>query len=664
MNSIRILFALVTALTAMPAINLLGQASAEKEKELVSKAHSLYIAEDYAGAGKIYSGLLSNHPDNSSWNYFYGVCVLKSTNKRTEAIPYLLKAAKAGDVPSMVHYYLAKAYQEERNFAEAIREYEQVKKNESRIFLNEYKIDMQMNMCQRAMEIDFAEADKLILSTAQENENEFYLNENFYKTKGRFLAILDRFTKGKTKDKFSKYIFVDGAGKWMVYSGPGKSGISEVFLARRKSHDSWEEPSAIKFEQGINFNKYNPTIADNGSTIYFSTDELGSVGGMDIFKTTYSFKSKTWSAPEQMDEPVNSPSDDFYYLPLPEGQKAVFCSNRNSPAGKIGVYAVNTNKPVRIVQPTVPQVVAVNEKKLFDENKMPPAVQHENSVDSGNNENLNNEVVITEAIPSYPANSGSTTQVSNSEKKSSISNSEPSQKTIAAIPDNPNVKPETLNGEVSLAIARLPRDIESSTKSSPITLKGFFYPIDEPKNMNAIIRAEKTNGNLISVESGTNPQSGEYSLQLPSGGNYTLKVEKEGVPVLETPVQFNADGAAEICRQIITYKDSSENRQLSIIGCENGQNKNSAINYAVQIGAFKQKPAEEVIAAFSKKGIIEITHLMKNDFRVFVTGLNADFYAALKKRKELLELGINDAFIVAISDNRFIPLEDALTASR
>jgi OOP family OmpA-OmpF porin len=68
------------------------------------------------------------------------------------------------------------------------------------------------------------------------------------------------------------------------------------------------------------------------STMYFSSDGWPGLGGLDIFKTNGELK--TWSVPENIGSPLNSGSDELYYVVNKNNKDdGFFVSNRQSSEG-------------------------------------------------------------------------------------------------------------------------------------------------------------------------------------------------------------------------------------------------------------------------------------------------------------------------------------------
>ena len=128
-----------------------------------------------------------------------------------------------------------------------------------------------------------------------------------------------------------------GSGDVIYFSAevPGGVGGKDIWKASKKS-GKW-----VKDNLGtvINTpgNEMFPFIRDD-SILYFASDGLPGMGGMDIFRSVYS-KGK-WSRPENMKPPVNSPADDVSIVfNAEESEEGLFTSNRPGGKGRDDIYS-------------------------------------------------------------------------------------------------------------------------------------------------------------------------------------------------------------------------------------------------------------------------------------------------------------------------------------
>jgi tetratricopeptide (TPR) repeat protein len=69
-----------------------------------------------------------------------------------------------------------------------------------------------------------------------------------------------------------------------------------------------------------------PFFDKNTKKIYYSTNRTETIGGFDVY-TALGF-GRFWNKPSNMSMPINSPADDYYFRLDPEGKKAIVSSNR------------------------------------------------------------------------------------------------------------------------------------------------------------------------------------------------------------------------------------------------------------------------------------------------------------------------------------------------
>lgn len=90
--------------------------------------------------------------------------------------------------------------------------------------------------------------------------------------------------------------------------------------------------AAINLGATVNgpFNEENPFLANDGQTLYFSSDNLNAIGGYDIFKTKFHPEAEQWEKPINLGIPINSAGDDKNFILSTDGLTGFFSSNRKS----------------------------------------------------------------------------------------------------------------------------------------------------------------------------------------------------------------------------------------------------------------------------------------------------------------------------------------------
>ncbi|GAB4235212.1 MAG: hypothetical protein Tsb0034_09270 [Ekhidna sp.] len=107
-----------------------------------------------------------------------------------------------------------------------------------------------------------------------------------------------------------------------------------------KDHETgkWGTPSLFATSINSEFNEDSPYLSPDESTIYFASDGHETMGGYDIFKSTYDSATQSWSEPVNLGFPVNSPDDEIHFKLNPDQTSGYFTSNRLNTYGDFDIF--------------------------------------------------------------------------------------------------------------------------------------------------------------------------------------------------------------------------------------------------------------------------------------------------------------------------------------
>ena len=124
---------------------------------------------------------------------------------------------------------------------------------------------------------------------------------------------------------------------------PNGKGGKDIWVSTRKT-------ASDNFGRALNAGAVINTPGDemfpfmrNDTSLYFSSNGHPGMGGLDIFRST--FTNGEWSKPVNLQVPVNSAGDDFAMVFHPEEDKGFFSSNRKGGKGSDDLYSF-INPPV------------------------------------------------------------------------------------------------------------------------------------------------------------------------------------------------------------------------------------------------------------------------------------------------------------------------------
>ena len=125
----------------------------------------------------------------------------------------------------------------------------------------------------------------------------------------------------------------------LYFSAERKGGFGgkDIWISTRKSTS---EPFGRPFNLGENINTAGDEVFPflrNDTTLYFSSDGHGGMGGLDIFMSTID-TAGNWGKPVNLKSPMNSTGDDFAICFHPTQEKGFMASNRGNTRGDDNIY--------------------------------------------------------------------------------------------------------------------------------------------------------------------------------------------------------------------------------------------------------------------------------------------------------------------------------------
>jgi hypothetical protein len=119
----------------------------------------------------------------------------------------------------------------------------------------------------------------------------------------------------------------DGSTLYFISDRKGSYGGKDVWASERLSNGNWSEPYNLGKEVNTAEDEESPFMMSDGVTMYFSSKGHSSFGGFDIYMTTLNDEG-FWSEPENLGAPVNSTSNDYFYITDSFGNMAYYSSDK------------------------------------------------------------------------------------------------------------------------------------------------------------------------------------------------------------------------------------------------------------------------------------------------------------------------------------------------
>lgn len=405
-------------------------------------AQEYFSYEEYNTALPLFEKLLKYDPENCNLNFYVGVCYLNSSKERVKSIAYLEKASRKTSItysnsykevsaPVFAFYHLGQAYHLNYQFNEAIKAYKRFQnyfsartRDEEYLKLVKRMIEISNNAKELTAKattvkitpvtiinsiyddlnpaitpdgnelyfssrrkgnlgatgiIDGGFADDVYSSVALNGAwqkpkavrstrmNSFYpdimggISKDFQYLflstfNGKHLDIYfckQAGSKGKkrwanpvninepinsTSNEYAACMSPDGQTIYFVSDRAEGYGGKDIYSSQRISETKWAKPINLGPQINTPYDEETPYMSADGVTLYFSSNGHNTIGGLDIFFST--FENGNWSAPENIGVPINTTFDDSGYKLNADETKGYYATAKERKYGELDIYEV------------------------------------------------------------------------------------------------------------------------------------------------------------------------------------------------------------------------------------------------------------------------------------------------------------------------------------
>ncbi len=351
-------FYFIFALTV--PVSILAQYTPQEE------ALTLFEDNQYSGALPIFKRLTSLFPKDPRYQYYVGVCMVQSNTELKKALDYLSFAAEK-TVPRDVYFFIGKALLYQYKFNEALDAFLKFQQFGERSEKERWQCDNHIAMARNGQRLIEKECNVNVYKADTISRKELFSYYNRFLVSGKFREIADRsFPFAESKDR-STWRFVPSMlnKNEVVYessSTPARKN-RDLVTVRKNSDDSWSRPENLGSVINSSFDEDYAYFNASESALYFASKGHNSMGGYDVFKSIYNPNSKSWSAAINLGYPINTPYDDFLFVPSDDQTQAMFTSNRATHGDKLVTYTVSFERDYTYGD--IPMKVDLNNRSNF-----------------------------------------------------------------------------------------------------------------------------------------------------------------------------------------------------------------------------------------------------------------------------------------------------------
>jgi outer membrane protein OmpA-like peptidoglycan-associated protein/tetratricopeptide (TPR) repeat protein len=135
----------------------------------------------------------------------------------------------------------------------------------------------------------------------------------------------------------------DGKRLYFISNKEGGLGAHDIYYSDKDAKGEWGPSVNIGPSLNTKYSEEAVFIHPDGKTIYFSSKGHNTMGGYDVFKST--FENGKWNEPVNMGYPINGPDDDVFFVISGSGSHAYFASSKQGGYGEKDIYKITILGP-------------------------------------------------------------------------------------------------------------------------------------------------------------------------------------------------------------------------------------------------------------------------------------------------------------------------------
>jgi hypothetical protein len=288
-----------------------------RDEAVMKQAKGLYEEKKYAECMDVYQRLEIEIDLDPVSSYYLGMSSFFNGRDKTDCLDDLEFASTSKAVPADVFYYLAKANQYCYRFSRAIKAFEKFKLHSTPEEVKRLDVDKELEYCRNGIRLVNSPVVMEVYEKREVSKESLHLAFAQMESGGKLLIAPDDLRSDIDKKKnYHPVLFLSADKTVILFSSYGndESHGKDIYKLNQISDGKWS-PFPQNLES-INtpLDEEFPTLSADGKTLYFASKGYDSMGGYDIFKSTWNESSSTWSHPVNLGAPINSPFDDIYFV--------------------------------------------------------------------------------------------------------------------------------------------------------------------------------------------------------------------------------------------------------------------------------------------------------------------------------------------------------------
>jgi tetratricopeptide (TPR) repeat protein len=288
--------------------------------QTAASADALFQDGDYAGAQDQYARLIKSYPNNALYLYRYARCAQELGDYPT-AKQYF---ERSGNRYDLKHFHLGEVCLQLWYADEAITAYE--------AYLARPNIDP-ARASYVEQQIRYAEKLQRYMRRVEKLQVIDSIDVPLHQMIEA--CALSAEAGRLTYDSIGQIVYTNQREDRMLW---GTQDSLQYIVSSHRLLDHWTEPDTLPMAVNRFASQNNPYLLSDGITMYYSACDSNGLGGYDIYVTRYNTATETYTTPENLGLPYNSPANEYLLL-IDEGrQRGYLATDRFSAKDSVRIY--------------------------------------------------------------------------------------------------------------------------------------------------------------------------------------------------------------------------------------------------------------------------------------------------------------------------------------
>ncbi len=143
-------------------------------------------------------------------------------------------------------------------------------------------------------------------------------------------------------DAFESAASVSADHQTVFFSSDRKGGYggTDIYMTRLLPNGHWAIPQNLGENINTKYNEDFPNLFYDGQTLYFASQGHNSIGGYDLFKSSWDPEANSWTKAENIGFPVNTPEDNMTISFTKDQLHAYISTYREDSYGLQDIYRI------------------------------------------------------------------------------------------------------------------------------------------------------------------------------------------------------------------------------------------------------------------------------------------------------------------------------------